>query len=506
MNPSVFIQALSRSNVRAFVWLALAAVTGTALVFLYKDSYQQDGPMHFLFARWAWKHQMNFVGVWGRPLFTFLYAFPALIGYPAAKLLTVLIALATAWQTWRLAQQLQFTRAELVIPFLFLQPSFLLLCGDTMTEPLFALVLVVALRLHLSKRILAGMLVASLLPLARPEGFFIGVLWGVWYLFDRRAGRTFVERIPVTLLLAAGTYLWAFVAVWIMNDPLWLLHNWPRDWQPQGGQFGSADIWWYFHKSSYIFGLILKWLFLPGLLVLAWRRRFLTGVSAFVLIFGLHALMYVRGSFGSAGYPRYFVCVSPLIAIITLAGWNVVADLLAKAWRFAPAPVLASLLIVNGIHAAHYVDGWGFTRDARAVDEMARWFERNAAATHPVTNLMWSQAYMCIVFDTDLWERAFLTGDRAENLEFLRHARPGTLAFWDSDIGLNWHHLEPADFIATGYVHLRSQQYRLDGWLFAEKWQEHGGPRWQELHLFYKPLPGEVARFAQAKAPARRAQ
>src|SRR5262245_61902804 len=175
-----------RSLRRALTWLAFFAAIGVALVLLYRDADQQDSGYHFLFARWAHRHPQYFIGVWSRPLFTLLYFPFAQFGYAAAKFFTVIICLATAWQTFRLARQIGFDRAEMAIPLLFLQPSFFLLSSTVLTETLFALVFVIALKLHLSGRIKAGMIVASLLILVRPEGFFIGVLWGVWVLTERR--------------------------------------------------------------------------------------------------------------------------------------------------------------------------------------------------------------------------------------------------------------------------------------------------------------------------------
>lgn len=89
---------------RAALWLLPFAILGALLVRLYPDSYQQDGGFHFLFARWSVEHPRFLVDVWGRPLFTALYAFPARLGYPVAKLLTLAIALAAAWNTARLAR------------------------------------------------------------------------------------------------------------------------------------------------------------------------------------------------------------------------------------------------------------------------------------------------------------------------------------------------------------------------------------------------------------------
>src|SRR5215510_3270415 len=172
-----------RSLRRALAWMAFFAAIGVALVLIYRDADQQDSGYHFLFARWAHRHPQYFIGVWARPLFTVLYSIPAQFGYAAAKFFTVIVSLATAWQTFRLARQIKFDRAELAVPLLFLQPSFFLLSSTVLTETLFALVFVIALRLHISGRIRSGMTVASLLILIRPEGFFIGVLWGLWVSF-----------------------------------------------------------------------------------------------------------------------------------------------------------------------------------------------------------------------------------------------------------------------------------------------------------------------------------
>ncbi len=171
------------SRLTAYLWLIICAGAGVAMVFLFDDSCQQDGGQHYLFARWAWVHPELFVGVWSRPLFTSIYSFPALIGYGAARLLTVLICLTISHQTWRLAEDFKIARAPFAIALVWLQPSFFLFCADNMTEPIFALVYVIALRLHHRGFIKAGMIVASLTILARPEGFFLAIMWGIWVLF-----------------------------------------------------------------------------------------------------------------------------------------------------------------------------------------------------------------------------------------------------------------------------------------------------------------------------------
>src|SRR5262245_17055946 len=480
-----------RSLRRALAWLAFFTAIGVALVLLYRDADQQDSGYHFLFARWAHRHPRYFIGVWARPLFTLLYFPFAQFGYAAAKFFTVIISLTTAWQTFRLARQIGFDRPEMAIPLLFLQPSFFLLSSTVLTETLFALLFVIALRLHLSGRIKAGMIVASLLILVRPEGFFIGVLWGVWVLFvvPPSGGRVWLT-IPFRLkaglrtpLLATGMILWWLAAYLIMRDPLWIVHDWPSDWRPDGKANGTGPIWWYVASLPLIVGPLLVAPFIGGLWRLLKRREFTCGVSAFFVLLVAHALMFWRGWFGSAGYARYFVCVSPAVALITLAGWNELAEQRAKFFGAARNSLAATAIAVSFLVSVFYVDTWKFTRDARAVDEMFGWFRANE---RPVARLICSQAYMWIVFDRDQGECPPFTADREHNISLIRQSPPQTLVFWDEETGPKWYGLRAGDFESAGYVRLKSQAFRLEGLFFRLSWNHFGGPRVQHMSLLYK--------------------
>ena len=515
---------------RAFIWLAVFAAVGAALVLLYRDADQQDSGFHFLFARWAHRHPQYLVGVWARPLFTLLYLPFAHFGYAAAKFFTVIISLAAAWQTFRLARQIKFEWAELAIPLLILQPSFFLLSSTVLTETLFALVFVIALRLHFSERIRTGMIVASLLVLVRPEGFFIGVLWGVWVLFDIRdkpgyftaeAQRTQRERrgdegqgdnspspslsFPLrflrllcasavknalrpatlfsTLLLATGMILWWLEAYLITGDPLWIIHDWPPDWRPDGKANGTGPIWWYVTSLPLIVGPLLIAPFIAGLRRLVKRREFICGVSAFLFLFVSHSLMFWRGWFGSAGYARYFVCVSPAIALITLAGWNELAERLTRFSVLARRSFAAILLAASFLISVYYVDGWKSTRDARAVDEMREWFSSHE---RPIARMICSQAYMWIVFDRDQGEQPSFNSDHDHNLALIRQSQGRTLVFWDEETGPKWYGLRADDFESAGFVRLKSQSFNLEALFLRLPWDRFGGPRVQQMHLLYK--------------------
>jgi hypothetical protein len=483
----------------ALAWSAALALLGAALVILFPDSYQQDGGQHYLFARWAFDYPWFFVKVWARPLFEFVYAVPSLLGYPVAKLVTVAVCLATGWHTFRLAEELGLPRPHLAIPLLWFQPSWLLLCHELMTEPIFALVFILALRLHLSGRVEAGLWVASLMILARPEGFFLGILWGLWILLDRRDPRPRWRRVPSTLRLAAGFGLWWLASVLITGNPLFILHDWPRDWNATNAAYGTEPLWSYVVRLPEIVGPLLAIPFLLGLGLLLFRRRLGTVTSAFLTLFILHSVFRTYGLFGDAGYPRYLVCVSPAIALITLAGWNALAEKL-------PLPRVVGALGALGLGASAvaallYVDAAEWSRDAWAIDAtLARFRE----SPRPVARVHASQRYMYAALDYDPKRSPPLTADREHNAKLLREAPAGTLVFWEEQTGPSWHHLEARDIEALGYTLLRSDDYVLTGKLLRGspdpffdygygvltregwRWDGFGGPRKVRMSLLYK--------------------
>jgi hypothetical protein len=477
---------------QAYLWLAVCAAAGVAMAFLFDDSCQQDGGQHYLFARWAWTHHELFVGVWSRPLFTTLYAFPALIGYRAARLFTVLICLLIAHQTWRLAEDLKIERAPFAIALLWLQPSFFLFCADNMTEPIFALVYVVALRLHHRGWIKAGMIVASLMILARPEGLFLGLLWGAWVLVDLQSpisNRKFTNRLKAvrqTLLLATGATVWWLAALIITRDPLFIKHNWPSNWPVTGTIYGAAGLLAFPIRLPEIVGLFLLPPFFYGLFRLLKCRELFTLTSSFLLFFILHTILRAYGLLGSAGYPRYLVAISPAIALITLAGWNEMAKLLAHTSRLFRTASASVIIAISAYTNFVYADGAEWTRDARAIAAVHSWFQSQADKPE-ISRLVWCQPYAGILLDHDPWENPVFTRNREADLKTLREMPAGTVAVWDERVGPKWFGLRAGDFEAAGFVRLHSQSFTLKGYILDRSWFGYGGPREQTIYLLYKP-------------------
>ena len=483
---------------RAVIAVVGIVVIGLLLVFLFPGSPEQDVDYHFLMARTAWVDHSYFVDVWGRPLFTTLFAPVALLGFMPARLFALAISVAAAWQTYRLACDLRMPRAWLVIPFLLGQQTFFELFSNLFTEPLFALVLVVALRLQISGRIKSGMLVASLLPLARPEGVFVCLFWGLWVAFDvwrlgfgvrrsqagmvptasasqarqRSTGgsrlRSTVDRLGLIVILGSGVAIWWLAALLLSGDPLFILHNWPATWHTD--MYGHGTFFSYAQRSQEFAGVLLVVPLLVGLLRGFRCRSWMLITSVFLVLFLLHSVFVKYGLFGEAGFPRYMVSVAPAIAMLTLEGWNTIFSV--KILRPLATIAVWGVIIFSVVQSVHYLDGMVWTRDAVAIDQIDREWARNGKreftqmdANKSMPGLIWSNGRMCIILGRNLKDSPPV-GNREKLFSLLEKAPAGTVVFWDSEIGPNWFGTTSGEIEGHGYELLTSRHYSLPALIF----------------------------------------
>ena len=333
------------------------------------------------------------------------------------------------------------------------------------------------------------MLVASLLPLARPEGVFVCLFWGLWVAGverrdrrDRRerrereemsdwpstAGRV-TNRLGSIVILASGVVIWWLAALLLTGDPLFILHNWPATWHTD--MYGHGTFLSYGQRAQEFAGVILIVPFLVGLFrgFRSWSFSLVT--SVFLVLFLLHSIFVKYGLFGEAGFPRYMVSVAPAIAVLTLEGWNTIFSVKILR-RFA---VIAGWVVVifSILQSVHYLDSMIWARDAFAIDDLDReWrprmdpnVEARMDANKLVPGLIWSNAGMCILLNRDLKDSP-PAGNREKLLALLEKAPSGAVVFWDSEIGPNWFGTTSGEIEGHGYKLLTSRHYSLPALIF----------------------------------------
>jgi uncharacterized membrane protein len=487
--PPVTMQQVEDSR-RALIAVVFLALIGVLLILLFPGSPEQDVDYHFLMARTAWVDNFYFVDVWGRPLFTTLFAPVAALGFIPARFFALAISVAVAWQTYRLASDLRMSRAWSVIPLLLGQQTFFELYTNLFTEPLFALVLVIALRCHICGRAKLGMLVASLLPLARPEGVFLCLFWGLWVTFDvwrlafgvrrladvghRPGYKQVLSRLGSIVILAGGVVLWWLAALLLTGDPLFILHNWPATWHT--GMYGHGTFLSYAQRSQEFAGVILIVPFIVGLVRGFRSPAWILITSAFLLLLLLHSIFVKYGLFGEAGFPRYMVSVAPAIAGLTLAGWNTIFSV--KSLRPFSAIAGWVVMIFSILQSLHYLDSMVWARDAVAIDDMA---SRLQSLRLPVPSLVWSNGQMCIVLNRNLKNSPPAT-NRERLLSLLEKGPQGTIVFWDSKIGPKWFGTTSAEIESRGYKLLANHHYSLPALIFPTG-------RFPVIAFLFPPIP-----------------
>jgi hypothetical protein len=279
--------------------------------------------------------------------------------------------------------------------------------------------------------------------------------------------------------------VWWLAALAITGDPLFIKHNWPTDWPMTGTVYGAAGLYTYPIRLPEIVGLFLLPLFFYGLFHLLKNRRLYTLTSSFLLLFVLHTILRAYGLLGSAGYPRYLVAISPAIALITLTGWNEMAKLFVRASRAFKTAGAGLVIAVSALTNFAYADGAEWSRDSRAISAVHSWFQSQPAKP-PISRLIWSQTYSCILFDRDPWENPGFTRDREANLKTLHESPAGTMAVWDELVGPTRVGLRAKDFEEAGFVRLHAESFRLKGYLLDRSLFGFGGPRAQTIYLLYK--------------------
>jgi hypothetical protein len=445
--------------------------------------YEADELTHFLKARDAWLHPHEFLDIWGRPLCTGLYALVAPFGLTAARLLAVIVTITAVAGTLKLAERLLFiipitsaSTRNFWIPILLLaQPYFLLNAAAIMTEMLLATCWIWAAVLlanppgtesettgsgcRRSRAPLLASILVGLSALARPEGIFAVIVWPA-FLWLRNKGVVgkhqdasalkdssvahqsgiVAEVKPLlfpALISAMPLLLWYILGVWAWHDPFWPIHRWP--WSTVS-QYGRTPL----KFLTAALGAMAFWMWIPAAAgiyrILRSRQRdavFLLVVPTLAL-FALHGLLGAFGLFGSMSLGRYFLSVSPMLAILTFYGLE---GLKARRIAVILAPIPLAILVISGQYPAPAAT------DQRKLDVAITAARQLLTADEMQSRIIAAHPYVFYRLNLPL-DSAINSHDR----NALRTARPRTILITDSTLWDFEGSPNAADLIAWGYA------------------------------------------------------
>jgi len=428
------------------------------------ELYSDDDLGHYMIARYSHLHPHLFLDIWGRPLFTVLYAVGSQFGLAGARLTSTVLAAAVIWFTYIYARESGIRKPWMVAMLLVVMPRFSSMAWNLDTGMALCLALSAGLALYAKGRYAAAAAAISLAPAGRPEGVLFIMIFGIVLLYRRKW-----RAVPFLFL---GLALWDAAGLLMSGDPLWLLHNQPWT-APYPEKFGFDH---YFKRFTEITGPAHVPFFLAGLVVSV--KRFKKGdnaaLAAMWLIYFVFMVVVVwRGAFSTVGLTRYFNGTTPLVALLTLAGINRVLDEEFERLDIAATAVVAVMagylfysngpetLVIFGISTAVFavariltarsplagrsraayfmiissmvVIAIFFTISFRPAPltfeharsrEAADWYLKNAKGK-PVLS---SNAWFAYFTDKDVYDEGQIAGVNEVNM---RKARPGTVLIWE---------------------------------------------------------------------------
>jgi hypothetical protein len=362
-------------------------------------SYQMgDTYLHYAIARWAWNHPCLLLDHWGKPVFTALYALPALGGYTTAKVFTLVIGLITGWVTFKVARDMGIGMPFTAPMLLLGSPLYFIHLNSTMTETTFALFIILGVMLVGRQRFVAAALVLSLLPFVRSEGFVLLPFMSVWLLY-RRQWLAF-------LLLGSGFVCFSLLgALFCHHNILWVFAKNPYAWV---STYGSGPLLHFVLSNKIVWGILFSILLLLALALYVFSlirkntrsaQGFYTWmVVAPALVFLVfHSVVWWTGRMASAGETRVLVSVMPLYALM---GARALAWLHSLSHRYMRWPVIACALIITVTPWAVFDLPLAPARDQKLIIKASNFVREN----FPDEKIWFIDPYIPIVLERDFYD------------------------------------------------------------------------------------------------------
>lgn len=332
-------------------WLVLAfAITIMVLLALIAPGTGDDGDSvyHYLFARYAFIHPVNFFNHWAKPLFVMVAAPFAQLGITGVKLLNIAFWGIQLYCTIEIAEHFGIKNRWLLPVFAILAPMNVTHTLSGLTEPMFACWFAVSTLLMLRNQYALSYILFSFLPFVRSEGLIILCPLLLYALWRRQYG--------YLLLFPLGHAVMAVAGKPVHGDYWWIFNKMTyRGWV---SAYGSGPWDHFINNLPSVIGIALCILLIAGLLygflkIIAngkWFRDAQTRDEAW-LVYGMflsyfvaHSIFWWKGMFNSFGLMRVMLGIMPAILLICLHGYNSVAAFFRLFHRRSEPVVLVLML------------------------------------------------------------------------------------------------------------------------------------------------------------------
>jgi len=325
-----------REETWALILLVISGIYLFIISFISEGLYgDTDSIAHYNIARYAFKYPYQLVNHWGKPLFTILSAPFAQFGLQGTIFFNILCSLATAWLIYLIAKKLNYRYALAAIPFSLFAPIYMIHIFTSLTEILFALVLVAAIYFFLRQKNILSAIIISFIPYARTEGVMFLVIFMVAFLL--------VKKYKVIPFLLTGFIVYSIAGYFHYKNLFWFFTAMP--YSDKGSElYGSGSFWHYFVRFPELMGIPLIILAVMGLIVLVsrlfkdqkpslspeWITQYYLIAGSFFTFLLVHSFIWWQGMMAVLASHRFMACIMPLGGFFAVIGLNMLMTLLDK--------------------------------------------------------------------------------------------------------------------------------------------------------------------------------
>ena len=336
-----------------FYW----AISFFILFYFNGTGKEADSINHFLYAQYAPLHPELYLNHWAKPLFTLLASPFAQFGLIGIKLFNILCAFGASYFTFIIVSKLRFKEALLAPLFYFIFPISFLTTFSGLTEPLSAFMLIGSIYLFQHKKYLICALLISLTPFVRSEGLIFLAVFAFFFIY--------LKNWKALALLSFGHIVYSMIGYFHYQDILWVFTKIP--YAHLSSHYGSGSLFHFAEKLNYLMGIPLLVFFMLGTIriLVGWKRMRIASrlvMILFLSFFIAHSLFWYLEIFNSMGLKRVFAAITPLMAIISLFGFDLFRKILVN---FARKGLMAISLLL--------IFAFPFTSNPAAVD----WIDLN---------------------------------------------------------------------------------------------------------------------------------
>jgi hypothetical protein len=402
-----------------------------------------DSLQHYLFARYAFQHPLNFLDSWAKPLFTLLIAGPAQAGLVGVKLFQCAVVAGSAWCAYLIARDLRLPAAALAVLFTYAAPDYFRIQFSGLTEPLFGLVLVGAVALAFRNRLGWSAALISWLPFVRSEGFILLGIWVVYLVLKRQW-----HCLP---LLGLGYLVFSAVGALALGEPGWVFGRNPY---ATVSVYGHGSWGHFISNIPGLLGWVLATLFaLGGIRMLRdcakpARRQEVWFWAELLLIYGsttvfiaAHTVFWALGLFNSFGLTRVLTVITPLAAVVALNGLAMLSGLgsserARQQIRIGAAVAVVAFLFTGLRSALRWQRDFGLVPEQQLAAQTVDWLKRTygpdslppVAYLHPAVGA----ALGIDVFDKKLRPAMVLFPPQVpKRTSVISRLRPPAVVVWD---------------------------------------------------------------------------